>query len=110
MLTVFLRGRTNAIQHDFLVLLEVELGVFGRNREHIIFLSPESRSGLHEFVNNCAVKRAEIGNFLTEFYRQNALANQLAGSGQAPQGQHVRQERPPDHSQRQMLRLISFTS
>jgi hypothetical protein len=60
-------------------------------------------------VKNCAVKRAEIGNFLTEFYQQNALANQLAGSGQALQGRQVRQERPPDQSQRQMVRLISFT-
>lgn len=86
-----LRGRTNAIQHDFLALLEIELSVFGRNREHIIFLPPDVRSKLREFMNNCAIKRAEIGNFLMEFYQQNALANQLAGSGQGPQAQRVKQ-------------------
>ena len=64
-----LRGRTKAIQHDFLVLLEIELGVFGRNREHIILLPPEPRRKLRELMNNCAIKRAEISNWLTQFYQ-----------------------------------------
>lgn len=65
-----LRGRTNAIQHDFLMLLDVEINVFGRNREHIIYLPADSRDRLRRFVNTCSIKRAEIGNFLTEFYKQ----------------------------------------
>jgi hypothetical protein len=85
-----LRNRANAIQLDFLILLETEIGIFGRNREHIIALPPDVRGPLRAFVNNCAIKRAEIGNFLTEFYRQWALADQMESSGQTPEGQRVR--------------------
>jgi hypothetical protein len=85
-----LRGRTNAIQHDFLALLDIELNVFGRNREHIINLPPATREPLRRFVNTVAIKRAEIGNFLTEFYKQIALVDQLTASGQGPQAQRVK--------------------
>jgi hypothetical protein len=84
-----LRGRTNSIQHDFLMLLDIEMNVFGRNREHIIYLTPQTREQLRRFVNAVSIKRAEIGNFLTEFYKQMALADQLTASGQGPQAQRV---------------------
>jgi hypothetical protein len=84
-----LRGRTNMIQHDFLQLLDVELGVFGRNTEHIIHLPPQSRERLRKFVNAVSIKRAEIGNWLTGFYQQMTLADQLTASGQSVQAQQV---------------------
>lgn len=84
-----LRVRMNSIQHEFLVLLDIEMNVFGRNREHIINLSPETRERLRRFTNSVSIKRAEIGNSLTEFYKQMALADQLNASGQAPQAQRV---------------------
>jgi hypothetical protein len=77
-----LRSRTNAIQHDFLALLQIELDVFGRNREQIIHLPPDTRAALRQFMNSCAIKRAEISNFLTDFYQQSGLANQLAQQSQ----------------------------
>ncbi len=86
-----LRGRTNLIQHDFLVLLDVELGVFGRNREHIIASPPQTRGQLREFTNNVSIKRAEIGNFLTQFYQQNATADQLQASQNIAQAQWMRE-------------------
>ena len=87
-----IRDRKAGIQHDFLALLDVELTVFGRNREHTIYLSLETRDKLRKFMNACAIKRAEITNFLAEFYKQNALADQLTASGQAPQGQRVKND------------------
>lgn len=72
------------------MLLEIELGVFGRNREHIILLPPDPRRKLRELMNNCAIKRAEISNWLTQFYQQATLANQLTASDQALEGQRVR--------------------
>jgi hypothetical protein len=84
-----LRGRTNAIQHDFLALLDVELNVFGRNREYIIHLPPQTRERLRKFVNAVAIRRAEIGNWLTGFYQQMTLADQLTASGQSVQAQQV---------------------
>jgi hypothetical protein len=85
-----LRGRPNAIQYDFLALLEVEIGVFGRNREQIILLAPEPRRKLREFMNNCAIKKAEISNWLTQFYQQVTLADQLTASDQGLESQRVR--------------------
>lgn len=85
-----LRQRTNAIQMDVLTLLEVEIAVFGRNREHIISLPPEVRRRLREFVNNVGIRRGIIANYLNEFYRQTALADQLDAQGQGPHAQRVR--------------------
>jgi hypothetical protein len=86
------RQRTQVIHGDYLALLDIEFGVFGRNREHIIHLPNPVRENVRKFVTDCAIRRAEIGNHLAEFSRFMALADQLQGQGDAPQAQRVRNQ------------------
>ena len=85
-----LRQRTNAIQIDVVLLLDVEIGVFSRNREHIIALPPGVRGRLREFVNSVAIQRAIVQNSLQEFYQQTQLAEQLKAAGNYAQHEKVK--------------------
>jgi hypothetical protein len=80
------------IFHDYLALIDVELAVYGRNREHMIQLSETSRTEVRDFMNDCAVKKADIASKLEQFYRLDALANQVQASGQGPQAQRIQQQ------------------
>src|SRR6266478_2109428 len=71
------RQRTQAIHSDYLALLDIEIGVFGRNREHIIHLPNPVRENVRKFVTDCAIRRAEIGNHLSQFTNLCTLADQL---------------------------------
>jgi len=84
------RQRTQVIHGDYLALLDIEVGVFGRNREHITHLPNPVRENIRKLVTDCAIRRAEIGNHLSEFSRFMALADQLQSQGDAPQAQRVR--------------------
>jgi hypothetical protein len=86
------RQRTQVIHGDYLALLDIEIDVFGRNREHIIHLPNPVRENVRKFVTGCAIRRAEIGNHLSEFSRFMALADQLQSQGDAPQAQRVRNQ------------------
>jgi hypothetical protein len=84
------RDRSRAIHHDFLALLDAELAIFGRNREHIIHLSEDVRSQIRKFMNDCAVKKASVAMNLDNFYRQTALADQIQAQGRGPEAERVR--------------------
>jgi hypothetical protein len=84
------RQRAQVIHGDYLALVDIEIGVFGRNREHIIHLPNPVRENVRRFVTDCAIRRAEIGNHLSEFSKLWALADQLLSQGDAPQAQRVR--------------------
>jgi hypothetical protein len=86
------RQRTQVIHGDYLSLLDVEIGAFGRNREHIIHLPNPIRENVRKFVTDCAIRRAEIKSHLSEFSRFMALADQLQSQGDAPQAQRVRNQ------------------
>jgi hypothetical protein len=86
------RQPTQVIHGDYLALLDIEIDVFGRNREHIIHLPNPVRENVRKFVTDCAIRRAEIGNHLSEFSRFMALADQLQSQGDAPQAQRVRNQ------------------
>ncbi len=75
------RDRARAIYHDYLALIEVEIGIYGRNREHIVHLPTETRRKVRSFFNNLAVKRAEVAAHLAEFYRLNEEANKSGAIG-----------------------------
>src|SRR5215831_6634612 len=47
-----------------LALLNIEFNVFSKNREHIIHLPNPVRDNVRKFVNDCASRRAEVGNHL----------------------------------------------
>ncbi len=84
------RDRAKAIHHDFLILLDVEFNIYGRNREHLIHLPDEERNQVRKFMNEVAVKKAEVVNKLDQFYRLNALVDQIQAEGRAPEAQRVR--------------------
>jgi hypothetical protein len=79
------RQRANVIHSDYLALLDIEFNVFSRNREHIIHLPNPVRDGVRKFVNDCAIRRGEIGGYLAQFTTSLTLANQLQSQGQASQ-------------------------
>ena len=85
------RDRAKAIHHDFLTLLDVEFNIYGRNREHLIHLPDEERNQVRKFMNEVAVKKAEVVNKLDQFYRLNALADQIQAEGRGPEAQRVRE-------------------
>jgi hypothetical protein len=86
------RQQTQVIHGDYLALLDIEFNVFGRNREHIIHLPNPARDNVRKFVNDCAIRRAEIGNHLFQFNNLWAYANQLHTQGQMVEAQRVRKE------------------
>jgi hypothetical protein len=83
------RDRAKAIFHDFLALIDVEVGIYGRNREHMIRLSETNRAEVRKFMNDCAVKKAEIAWRLDQFYRLDALAKEVQVAGRGPEAQHI---------------------
>ena len=74
-----IRNRINRIELDLLGLVEAELQVFGRNREHIIRLDPEPREEVRAFVNECSIRVVQVRFWLNEMARL-ASSNQAAAS------------------------------
>jgi hypothetical protein len=87
-----LRARMKVIHHDYLAAMDVEFNVFGRNREHIIHLPEQVRDRVRKFVTDCAVRRAEIGNFLGQFNQLCRLGDELESQGRVAQAQTVRNQ------------------
>jgi hypothetical protein len=83
------RDRTKVIFHDFLTLIEVEVTIYGRNREHMINLPETERNAVRQFMTDCAVKRAEIASKLDQFYRLDAQAKQVQAEGRGPEAQRI---------------------
>jgi hypothetical protein len=80
--------KANVIQWDYLMRLDIEMGVFNRNREHTIHLPNPVRDEVTKFVNDCAARRSEIGHYQSQFYK---LADQLQNQGQAQQVRNQQQ-------------------
>src|SRR5690606_2149324 len=51
------RDRANAIHYDFLNLIDIEIQIYGRNREHIIHIPDEERTLVRKFMNDIAIKK-----------------------------------------------------
>ncbi len=105
------KNRSGNIYYDYLILMEVEIGVFGRNREHLNRIPEPSRSDLRKLINSIAIKRAEAANYLGEFYKKNELANQLLSQGQGPHSQRVRGEGTPflDMANKAVDQMVSIS-
>lgn len=84
------RDRARAIHHDFLNLIEIEVQIYGRNREHLIHLPEELRTSVRQFLNDIAVKRADVANNLNQFYQLTGHADQLEAQGAGPQSQRLK--------------------
>jgi hypothetical protein len=85
-----LQQRTQLIYADYQVLLDTELNVFGRNREQIIHLPNSVREGVRRFINDCSIRKAEMGYHLGELVKIIAIADQLQAQGQTAQAQQLR--------------------
>jgi hypothetical protein len=85
-----LRTKVKAIHHDYLMLMDVEIGVFGRNREHLITLPEPLRHQVRKFVTDCALRRAEIANHLSAFDSKWRLADELRAQGHGPESERAR--------------------
>src|SRR5262245_17746183 len=71
------RQQTQVIHGDYLALLDIEFNAFAKNREQIGHLPNPARDNVRRFVNDCAIRRAEIGNHLFQFNNSWTYANQL---------------------------------
>jgi hypothetical protein len=80
------------IHPDHLALLDIEWNVFGRNRVHLIHLPNPVGENVRKFVTDCEIRKAEIGNYLSQYLQELERADRLQSSGQAPQAQRVRQD------------------
>ena len=84
------RDRSKVIFHDYLALIEVELNIFGRNREHLINLDDQNRGKVRKFMNDIAIKKTEIVTHLNECYENNRRANAADQEGRAPEATRIR--------------------
>ena len=84
------RDRAKIIHPDFLALIDVEVGIYGRNREHLIHLPNDERSAVRKFMNEIAVKRVEVTNRLDQFNQVHRAADQIQAEGRAPEAQRER--------------------
>lgn len=78
------RRRSEVIHPDLLALINVEVMIFGRNREHSIRLNDDLRGKVRKYVTSVALRWADIGVHLSKFDQQMMLARnfQAAGDGQ----------------------------
>lgn len=86
------RDRAQAIHRDFLSLIDVEIGIYGRNREHLLLLPESTRNDIRKFMTDCALKRAEITQKLDQFYRLFDLADQILAEGRATESERKRKQ------------------
>lgn len=75
------------IHGDFLQLLDVEIAVFGRNREHLIQLPDALRNEVRKFVADVALKKAKVAESLDAFYREDQMKKNLQLQGNGAQAQ-----------------------
>ena len=68
------RERTKVIDNEFLEIINAEIIVYGRNREHLAVLpKPDQRSQIREFFTRVASLLAQIQWRLRQFYDVNQL-------------------------------------
>lgn len=89
------RDRSQTIHPDFLALIDVEVGIYGRNREHLIHLPDDVRNDVRKFLNEVAIKRLEVANRLDQWGRTWRLADQIQAEGRAPEAQRERDRAVP---------------
>ena len=104
------RDRTKAIFHDYLALIDGEITIDGRNREHIVLIPQPTRDKVRSFFNNCAVKRADIANNLAEFYRLTNEANQAGAAGGNAGALHAQALAKLAEAQKAADRLVAISA
>jgi hypothetical protein len=70
---------------DLASLIDTELTVFQRNREHLIYLPEALRDGVRQFLNEVSIKKAVIAGKLGQFYQLDAQAKEMQAGGHGPE-------------------------
>lgn len=71
------RERSSAIHYDILVLIEGEISIWGRNREHLIVIeSKDIRKSLRNYFARCAKLVVDTKYHLEQFNKLHQLAIQ----------------------------------
>lgn len=106
------RDRAKAIHHDFLNLVDVEIGIYGRNREHMLKLPEAQRTAVREFMTDCALKKAEVASKLEQFYQLRRLADQALEEGRTPEGEKIMANslQPLGEAQRAADKLVALAT
>jgi len=76
------KNRTNLIYNDFLVLIDIEIGIYSRNREHLSVLPESDVEAIRKFFTEVATSRASVAVKLELLQRSHAQANQHAAAQQ----------------------------
>lgn len=84
------RDRGKLIHSDFLNLIDVEINIYGRNREHLILLPSETRDQLRQFMNDVAIKRTDVIQSLDKFYDVIRLSDQIRAEGRIDDAERMR--------------------
>src|SRR5262249_56263996 len=99
----------------YLSILDIEINVFCRNREHITHLPNPVRENVRKFVTDCAVRRAEIAA-ISGCGSRCAIAStttqlcESAGSTQAALNSSAVQKKWPSETSRQAIGSVRFSS
>jgi hypothetical protein len=73
-----------------LALIDVEINIYGRNREQTLRLDDPLRGDIRKYVTNCALRRADVGGHLMRFQEQMNLSRNLQAAGNAPEAGRVK--------------------
>lgn len=79
------RNRANVIHEDYLALIDVEVNVFGRNREYLVMIPDNEAEAVRKFMNEIALRRTDTSSHLQEFYRLSGWAGQIRAEGRGPE-------------------------
>src|SRR5262249_60821626 len=99
----------------YLSILDIEINVFCRNREHITHLPNPVRENVRKFVTDCAVRRAEIAA-ISGCGSRCAIAStttqlcESVGSTRAALNSSGVQKKWPSETCGQVIDLVRFSS
>ena len=83
------KNRTKLIYQDYLTLMDVEIGVWARNREHMVLLPENDAEAVRKFFTDIALSRAEVLTKLEQFSQQYNQSQQFAAAGRGPEAQRL---------------------
>lgn len=84
-----LREKTSVIFQDYLNLIDIEVQVYGRNREHLVLLSEAEAGAARKFFTDVSMRRAEVLTHLNSYYRSNEQSIQARSAGNGPASQDL---------------------
>jgi hypothetical protein len=81
------RQRTQDVYSHGLRLLDIELNIYGRNREHTIHLPSDVREKVRKFITDRSVRRGEVGNYIRQYHNLRTVTQTQGQPSQTQQAQ-----------------------